>query len=49
VKLGDLIRPKVLVTIVLVLVVAMLVFFAITVALYGWGEEVPGDPGDVFP
>jgi hypothetical protein len=49
VKLVDLMRRHVLLTVVLVLVVAILLSIVVTVALYGVGEEVPGDRGDVFP
>jgi hypothetical protein len=48
-KLVDVIRRHVLLTVVLVLAAATLVFIVVTVALYAVGEEVPGDRGDVFP
>lgn len=48
-KLVDLVRRHVPLTVILVLVVATLVFIAVTVELFAMGEEAPGDRGDVFP
>jgi hypothetical protein len=49
VKLVGLMRRHVFLTAVVVLVLAALIFFAVTVGLFGVGEEVPGDRADVFP
>jgi hypothetical protein len=48
VKYVDFVRRHLLLTAVVVLVVAALAFVSYSVYVYGRGEEIPGERGDVF-